>query len=136
MKTYEELLRFKTFEERFDYLCLNGTVGSETFGFDRILNQRFYNSVEWRRIRDYVIIRDNGCDLGMPGHDIYGRIIIHHMNALSVEDIEKRSEFLLNPNYLICVSHDTHNAIHYGDSGLMVTAPVERKKNDTCPWRR
>ena len=135
MKTYKELLKLKTFEERFEYLKLNGTVGCETFGFDRWLNQRFYRSAEWKRIRDQVIIRDNGCDLGMAGHDIFGRILIHHMNPVSAEDIEKRSELLLCPDYLICVSHDTHNAIHYGDSELLSKTPVERKKFDTCPWK-
>ena len=135
MRTYKELLKLKTFEERFEYLKLNGLVGKETFGFDRIFNQRFYNSIEWKRIRDFVIIRDNGCDLGIYGHDIYGKITIHHMNPISIEDITSRSEFLLNPNYLICVSHETHNAIHYGDSGLLIPTAIERKKNDTCPWR-
>lgn len=135
MRTYKELSMLKTFEERFEYLKLNGLVCKETFGFDRIFNQRFYNSVEWKCIRDFVIIRDNGCDLGIYGHDIYGKITIHHMNPISIEDITSRSEFLLDPNYLICVSHETHNAIHYGDSGLLIPTAIERKKNDTCPWR-
>lgn len=135
MKTYKELSQIQTFEERFEYLKLNGIVGKSTFGFDRIFNQRFYNSVEWKHIRDYVIIRDNGRDLGIIGHDIYGKILIHHMNPISIEDIANRSEFLLDPNFLICVSHDTHNAIHYGDFGLLIPIAIERKKNDTCPWR-
>ena len=135
IRTYEELSRLKTFEERFEYLKLNGQVGKDTFGFDRIFNQIFYKSREWRSVRNQVIIRDNGCDLGVDGHDIYGKIIIHHMNPISVKDIENNSEFLLNPDYLICTSHQTHNAIHYGDENLLFQAPAERCMNDTCPWR-
>ena len=136
IRTYEELSRLKTFEERFEYLKLNGEVGKDTFGFDRIFNQIFYKSKEWRSVRNQVIIRDNGCDLGLEGHDIYGKIIIHHMNPISIKDIENNSEFLLNPDYLICTSHNTHNAIHYGDEKLLFQAPVERYMNDTCPWRK
>ena len=136
IRTYEELSRLKTFEERFEYLKLNGEVGKDTFGFDRIFNQIFYKSKEWRSVRNQVIIRDNGCDLGSEGHDIYGKIIIHHMNPISIKDIETNSEFLLNPDYLICTSHQTHNAIHYGDESLLFQAPVERYMNDTCPWRK
>ena len=136
IRTYEELSRLKTFEERFEYLKLNGQVGKDTFGFDRIFNQIFYKSKEWRSVRNQVIIRDNGCDLGSEGHDIYGKIIIHHMNPISIKDIESNSEFLLNPDYLICTSHNTHNAIHYGDESLLFQAPVERYMNDTCPWRK
>lgn len=135
MRTYGELIKFQTFKERFDYLKLNGTVGKDTFGFDRWLNQRFYNSAEWKRIRDYIIIRDNGCDLGIAGNDISGKILIHHMNPISVDDIESRSEFLLDPEYLICVSHNTHNAIHYGEPGLLLITSLKRTKNDTCPWK-
>ncbi len=109
IRTYEELSRLKTFEERFEYLKLNGEVGKDTFGFDRIFNQIFYKSKEWRSVRNQVIIRDNGCDLGLEGHDIYGKIIIHHMNPISIKDIENNSEFLLNSDYLICTSHNTHN---------------------------
>lgn len=133
--TYEELSRLNSFEERFEYLKLSGKIGSETFGFDRIFNQRFYNSTEWKRIRDHVIIRDNGCDLGVEGHDIFGRIIIHHMNPISMEDLAERSRFLLDPDFLICVSQDTHNAIHYSDKNLIVSGSTGRSKNDTCPWR-
>lgn len=115
---------------------LNGEVGKDTFGFDRIFNQIFYKSREWRSVRHQVIIRDNGCDLGVEGHDIYGKIIIHHMNPISIKDIENSSEFLLNPDYLICTSHQTHNAIHYGDENLLFQAPAERYANDTCPWKR
>ena len=136
IRSYSELCRITTFEERYKYLQLCGIVGKDTFGFDRYLNQIFYRSQKWRSIRDHVIIRDNGCDLGVEGYDIYGRILIHHMNPITVEDIEKESDFLLNPEYLICTTHNTHNAIHYGDEKLLITAPIERTKNDTCPWRQ
>lgn len=136
IRTYSELIRLPTFEERFRYLKLDGLVGKDTFGFDRYLNQEFYRSKEWKEVRDFVIVRDNGCDLGMDGYEIVGRIYIHHMNPITVNDIVHSSDFLLNPDYLICVSHNTHNAVHYGDEDLLVTAPVERRKNDTCPWRR
>ena len=135
IRTYSELITLPTFEERFKYLQLNGQVGESTFGFDRYMNQVFYRSQKWKSIRDFVIIRDCGCDLGVEGYDIHGKIIIHHMNPLSMRDIETESDFLLNPDFLICTSHNTHNAIHYGDENLLVTAPVERTKNDTCPWR-
>ena len=135
IRTYSELITLPTFEERFKYLQLNGQVGESTFGFDRYMNQVFYRSQKWKSIRDFVIIRDCGCDLGVEGYDIHGKIIIHHMNPLSVRDIETESDFLLNPDFLICTTHNTHNAIHYGDENLLVTAPIERTKNDTCPWR-
>lgn len=134
IRTYSELSELSTFEERFQYLRLDGSVGKETFGFDRYLNQVFYRSQKWKSVRDKVIIRDNGCDLGMDGYTIYGRIIIHHMNPLTIEDIEKESKFLLDPEFLICTVHHTHNAIHYGDESLLMKAPIERKENDTCPW--
>lgn len=133
---YTELLKLKTFEERFRYLRLGGKVGAETFGFDRYVNQKFYKSAEWKRVRDKVILRDHGCDLGAEGHDIFGRILIHHMNPIAVTDIERCTDILLNPECLICVSHITHNAIHYGDESLLVKAPMERKPNDTCPWKK
>ena len=136
IRNYTELSRLQTFEERFRYLQLNGEVGKETFGFDRFLNQKFYKSKEWKAVRDYVIFRDNGCDLGVEGYRIWGKILIHHMNPILAEDIESRSEILLNPEYLITTTHDTHNAIHYGDEKLLVTAPIERKPNDTCPWKK
>ena len=136
IRTYSELVRLPTFEERFRYLKLDGLVGKDTFGFDRYLNQEFYRSKEWKEVRDFVIVRDNGCDLGMDGYEIVGRIYIHHMNPITVNDIVHSSDFLLNPDYLICMSHNTHNAVHYGDEDLLVTAPVERRKNDTCPWKR
>ena len=135
IRTYSELIAFPTFEERFKYLQLNGQVGESTFGFDRYMNQVFYRSQKWKSIRDFVIIRDCGCDLGVEGYDIHGKIIIHHINPLSMRDIETESDFLLNPDFLICTTHNTHNAIHYGDENLLVTAPIERTKNDTCPWR-
>ena len=136
IKCYSELRALSTFEERYNYLRLRGKVGQETFGFDRIFNQMFYNSREWKSVRDEVIIRDNGCDLGVEGYEIHGRIIIHHMNPISIKDISDATEFLLNPEYLICVSHNTHNAIHYGDSSLLPGGIFERRPNDTCPWRR
>lgn len=134
-KTYSELIKLKTFKERYEYLRLDGLIGEETFGFDRYMNQKFYKSKEWKRIRDQVIVRDNGCDLGVEGYEIGGRILIHHMNPILLKDIQTLSEFLLNPEYLICTTLDTHNAIHYGDSNLLVIEPIERTKNDTCPWR-
>lgn len=136
IRTYSELMELPTFEERFRYLQLNGTVGQDTFGFDRYLNQTFYRSKEWKKIRDYVIVRDNGCDLAMDGREIYDKIYIHHMNPIMIQDILHESEFLLDPEYLICVSHRTHNAIHYGDESLLYQGPIERTPNDTCPWKQ
>lgn len=136
IRTYSELITLPTFEERYQYLRLNGRIGEETFGFDRWLNQRFYKDPEWLRIRDEVIIRDNGCDLAIPGREIYSRILIHHMNPITKDDILQRSKYLLDPEYLICTIKNTHDAIHYGDENLLVKGPVERKPNDTCPWRR
>ena len=135
VKCYTELSRLTTFEERYSYLRLDGVVGKETFGFERYLNQVFYRSKEWKAVRDLVIIRDCGCDLGVPGYEIHGHILIHHLNPISVEDIERRTLTLLNPEYLICTTHNTHNAIHYGDADLLINGPVQRTKNDTCPWR-
>lgn len=135
IRTYSELVTLKTFEERFKYLQLNGVVGEQTFGFDRYINQIFYQSQEWKSIRNHVILRDNGCDLGVEGYEIVGKILIHHMNPITAKDIERRSDILMNPEYLISTVHNTHNAIHYGDEGLLVKAPIERKPNDTCPWR-
>ena len=136
IKTYSELITLDTFEERFRYLRLDGTVGVDTFGFDRIFNQRFYTSTEWRRVRDEVIFRDNGCDLGVRGYEIGGKIIIHHVNPICLDDLDRHSDLLLNPEYLITTTHATHNAIHYGDERLLITAPVERSRNYTCPWKR
>lgn len=135
MRTYSELIKYPTFEDRFNYLKLNGVVGEDTFGFDRWLNQRFYNSKEWQNIRDFVIIRDGGCDLAMEGYEIRGKLYVHHMNPIEQTDIIHSTDILIDPEYLICVSHNTHNAIHYGDISLLVTDPVERRPNDTCPWK-
>lgn len=136
IRTYSELITIPTFEERYDYLRLGGKVGEETFGFDRYINQLFYRSKEWRSIRDRIITRDNGCDLGIDGREIYGKILIHHMNPITKDDILQRSEYLLDPEYLITTIKNTHDAIHYGDRSLLITSPVERSRNDTCPWRR
>lgn len=136
IRTYSELITLPTFKERFNYLRLNGRVGSDTFGFDRYLNQNFYRSQEWKRIRNEVILRDNGCDLGCEGYEIHGRIIIHHMNPITIKDIAQATEYLLNPEYLISTVHNTHNAIHYGDESILCLGPIERKQNDTCPWKR
>lgn len=135
VKRYSELITFKTFEERFEYLRLKGVVGNETFGFDRYFNQKFYRSVEWKRLRDQIIVRDNGCDLGMDGYEIHGSIVIHHLNPILLKDIIHQSDFLLNPEFLICTTHETHNAIHYGDDNLIIKPPIERTSNDTCPWK-
>lgn len=135
IKTYSELIKMESFEERFRYLKLNGKVGMETFGYDRVFNQRFYTSREWLNIRDFVIVRDNGCDLGVKGYELHGGIFIHHLNPIMLDDIRNATEFLLNPEYLITTCFRTHNAIHYGDESLLVGVPVERRKNDTCPWK-
>ena len=137
IKTYSELIAFPTYEERFRYLQLKGAVGKDTFGYDRYLNQILYNSQEWKRFRDKIIIRDNGCDLGIEGYEIYGQnVLIHHLNPISLNDISDRTEFLLNPEYLITTTHRTHNAIHYGDENLLAKGPIVRSANDTCPWRK
>lgn len=136
IRCYSELILLDTFEERYNYLKLGGRVGEETFGFDRYLNQRFYTSQEWLSLRDEVILRDLGCDLGVKDREINGRILIHHMNPISKEDILRRSDFLLNPEYLIATSKSTHDAIHYGDFKLIGQAPIERRLNDTCPWKK
>lgn len=134
-RTYSELALLPTFEERFRYLSLPGEVGSETFGFDRHLNQAFYRSREWKRVRDLVIVRDGACDLGIPDREIFSRVVIHHMNPLGVHDVLDGTDLLLNPEYLICTTHVTHNAIHYGDEGLLVKDFPERSPGDTCPWK-
>lgn len=134
-KTYSELLTFLTFEERFRYLSLDGIVGDMTFGGHRIANQRFYRSVEWKRIRNQVILRDNGCDLGILDRPISGTILIHHMNPIKMDDFRNMTQFLIDPEYLICVSHQTHNALHYGNEEGIVKDYIPRRPNDTCPWR-
>ena len=138
IKTYSELITIPTFEERFQYLKLDGRVGEETFGSDRYLNQKFYTSREWQDIRNHVIVRDHGCDLAMLDREIPDgvKILIHHMNPITAKDIVHRSEFLIDPEFLISTIKLTHDAIHYGDERLlMLSAPVERRPNDTCPWR-
>lgn len=137
IRTYSELCKFQTFKERFEYLQLSdGHVGADTFGYDRYLNQQFYKTREWKRLRDQLIIRDNGCDLGVDGYEIHGRVIVHHMNPITKEDILNRTEYLMNPEYLICTTHNTHNAIHYSDESLLILDPIERSPNDTCPWKK
>lgn len=134
-RTYSELIQFSTFEERFKYLSLDGQVGEETYGFDRWMNQAFYRSQEWKQIRNHVIVRDSGCDLGILGREIRERIIVHHMNPIMVHDIQFATEYLLNPEFLICTTHNTHQAIHYGDEKLLISEPIVRTPNDTCPWK-
>lgn len=136
IRTYSEMIQLPTFEERFEYLKLGGKIGTDTFGFDRWQNQAFYRSAEWLRVRNKVILRDNGCDLGITDREIGQHIIIHHMNPITVEDIKLATDILLNPKFLICVSHETHNAIHYGDVDLLPKDFVLRSPNDTCPWKR
>lgn len=135
IRTYSELITLPTFEERFKYLKIGGRVGEETFGYDRIFNQKFYSSTEWKQLRHHIIVRDNGCDLGIKDRMIYGPIYIHHINPILLDDIRNATDILLNPEYLISTSFPTHNAIHYGDERLIVKAPIERRPNDTCPWR-
>lgn len=136
IRTYSELISIPTYIERYRYLRLGGVVGKETFGFDRYLNQDFYHSDEWKAIRTYIIARDLGRDLGVEGYDIFGRIYIHHMNPVTEMDILRTPEILLDPEFLICTSHNTHNAIHYGDESLLIQEPIVRTPYDTCPWKR
>lgn len=137
LRTYSELSLLQTFEERYRYLKLGGQVGVDTFGFERIFNQRFYKSKEWLDARNAVIIRDCGCDMGLVGHEVFDRPIIHHMNPITMRDLHLHSDILLNPEYLVLVSHRTHNAIHYGDDKILACNQdlIERKPNDTCPWK-
>lgn len=136
VRTYTELSRFPTFEERYAYLRLAGVVGENTFGFDRYLNQRLYRSRAWKTVRNSVIVRDNGCDLGIDDRPIADRIIVHHMNPLVVDEIDERDEDIFNPEFLICVSPETHNAIHFGDDNLLMKSEiVNRTPNDTCLWK-
>ena len=136
IRTYSELITLPTFEERFEYLKLSGRVGDETFGRDRYLNQLLYQrSDEWKASRREVILRDNGCDLGCEGYEIYGQIIVHHMNPITIDDVLNLDPKVFDPEFLISTMHRTHNAIHYGNADLLITAPIERRKNDTCPWR-
>lgn len=135
IKTYSELITLPTFEERFNYLKLGGAVGESTFGFDRYLNQNLYKSQEWKSVRNKVIIRDNGCDLACEGYEIYGKVLIHHINPITVEDIINRNPIIFDLDNLITTIHNTHNAIHYGDENLLIKGPIERTKNDTIPWK-
>lgn len=135
LRRYSEIKRLKTFEERYEYLRIGGLVGESTFGFERYLNQALYTSQKWRQLRSQIIIRDNGCDLGIEGRDIFDKIIIHHMNPLTREQIQDPDDSMFDPEYLICVSHNTHNAIHYGDASLLSKEYVPRRPNDTCPWK-
>ena len=134
-KTYKQLAKLKTFDERFEYLQLHGLVGKETFGYSRYLNQILYRSPEWKSLRQEIILRDNGCDLGVEGYEIFGKILIHHINPISLQDIEERNPKVFDKNNLITVSFMTHQAIHYGSKDLLLLDPVERKPNDQCPWR-
>lgn len=136
IRSYSEMITLPTFEERFEYLKLEGSVGMETFGYDRYLNQMFYMSEQWKSCRNGIIIRDNGCDLGCEGYELYNWITIHHINSITKEDIINRSPKIFDPENLIVVSRRTHQAIHYGDDSLLITMPKERRKNDTCPWRQ
>lgn len=138
IRTYSELIKLPTFEQRFDYLNLHGKVGESTFGFDRYLNQKFYKSSIWKQIRRDVIVRDNGCDLGIKDYEILGKVIIHHMNPVTIDQLSSNDlSSILNPDYLICTSLDTHNAIHYGDKTLLTQCVknIERSPFDTCPWK-
>lgn len=134
-KSYSELIKLKTFKERFEYLALEGFVGEDTFGFDRYLNQDFYHSTEWRKFRREIIIRDEGFDLGLEDYPIRGRILIHHINPITASDIVDYTSMLMDPENVISCSKLTHNAIHYGSFDLLPKDPIERTKNDTCPWR-
>ena len=133
-RTYSELRRLETFEERFDYLVLHGQVGQQTFGFDRYINQQFYTSPEWKWCREVVIVRDDGCDLGVPGFEIDAQLLIHHINPLTLDDIKHREEWILDPEFLITTTKQTHNAIHYGDRSLLPQPHVPRAPGDTRLW--
>jgi hypothetical protein len=135
IRSYTELKRLKTFEERYRYLKLGATVGQSTFGFDRYLNQMLYTSKRWKKTRDKIIIRDNACDLGMEDYDIGSKIFIHHMNPIVLDDFDIDNDLFYDPEFLICTSYDTHNAIHFGDESLLPKLPIERRPNDTCPWK-
>ena len=136
VRTYTELISLPTFEERFRYLKLDGKIGEATFGFQRWVNQEFYHSSEWLSFRDDVIIRDNGCDLGIAGHEIFGPVLIHHINPITYEDIINRNPCVFDLENVICTQLKTHNAIHYGDENILILKPVQRSRNDTCPWRK
>lgn len=134
IRTYSELIELETFEERFEYLSLRGQIGCETFGFNRWINQRFYTSQQWRNLRRDVIVRDNACDLGIADREIHSRLIVHHMNPLQESDIVHGTRRALDPEFLICTTHDTHNAIHFGDAALLTKPYVPRRPGDTKLW--
>lgn len=136
IRTYSDLVKLGTFAERYQYLKLHGVVGGDTFGFDRYLNQVLYRSKEWRDLRHRIIVRDNGCDMALEGWDICGPVTVHHMNPLTVKDVDERNPDIFEPEFLVCVSHNTHNAIHYGDESLLPKEPIERRAGDTCPWKK
>lgn len=133
-RTYSELKRFDMFDQRYEYLALRGEVGLATFGFDRWINQRFYRSREWLSVRDFVIVRDDGCDLGIEGYEIHSQLMVHHMNPVTPEALINGEDWVLDPEFLITTTHRTHNAIHYGDDSLLVKPPVERRPGDTKLW--
>lgn len=135
IRTYSEMMTLKTYEERFDYLKIGGQVCRETFGYDRYLNQILYNTKQWKKFRREIIIRDNACDLACEGYEINYRILVHHINPITVEDIINRNPMIFDPENAITTTHRTHNAIHYGDKNLLILQPIERTPNDTCPWR-
>ena len=136
IRTYSDLVKLGTFVERYQYLKLHGVVGGDTFGFDRYLNQVLYRSKEWRDLRHRIIVRDNGCDMALEGWDICGPVTVHHMNPLTVKDVDERNPDIFEPEFLVCVSHNTHNAIHYSDESLLPKEPIERRAGDTCPWKK
>lgn len=136
IRTYSELITLPTFLERFNYLRLDGCVGAETFGYDRYLNQTLYRTAEWKRFRNKIIVRDSGCDLGCDGYEMFGKILVHHINPITVDDVLNRDPKIFDPDNVISTCLNTHNAIHYGDESLLITEPIERKPNDTCLWKR
>ena len=135
-RTYSELIGFRTFAERFNYLKLDGKIGQDIFGFDRYLNQNLYTSAEWRTLRNKIIVRDNGCDLAFDGHEIFDKIIIHHINPITPDDLKNNTAMVFDPENLITVDFRTHNALHFGDDSILSESYIERRPNDTCPWRR
>lgn len=136
IRTYKELCKLKTFEERYEYLRIKSIVGDKTFGYDRYLNQLLYSNPRWKKTRYEVIVRDDGCDLGMEGYRINTKILVHHMNPITIEDVEQDRDHVYDPEYLICTAFGTHNAIHFGNTASLPRVPKERSKNDTCPWRQ
>lgn len=135
IRTYSELIRFDSFTDRFKYAQLCGVLGEVTFGWRREYNQILYHSAKWKKTRNLVIVRDNGCDLAHPDYELYEKILVHHLNPITIEDVESNSDLVYDPEFLICVSHNTHNAIHYGDESLLPVLPVDRFANDMCPWK-